>query len=46
MRRVFFCVNIIMDTETIAVIIIFGTPLALMVAGSIWGAWKDKDHLD
>jgi len=35
-----------MDNETIAMIIIFGTPLALMVAGSIWWAWKDKDNLD
>ena len=39
-------VNTIMDNETIAMIIIFGTPLALMVAGSIWWAWKDKDNLD
>ena len=42
----FFCVDISMDNETIAIIIIFGTPLALMLAGSIWWAWKDKDNLD
>ena len=35
-----------MDNETIAVIIIFGTPLALMLAGTVWWAWKDKDNLD
>jgi len=36
----------VMDNETIAIIVIFGTPLALMVVGSIWWAWKDKDRLD
>ena len=36
----------VMDNETIAIVVIFGTPLALMVAGSIWWAWKDKDRLD
>jgi hypothetical protein len=42
----FFCVSIIMENETIVVIIIFGVPLALMFAGTIWWAWKDKDKLD
>ena len=35
-----------MDNETIAVYIIFGIPLVLMFAGTVWWAWKDKDNLD
>ena len=47
-KVIIICYRVIyvMDNETIAVIIIFGTPLALMIAGSIWWAWKDKDTLD
>ena len=40
------CVNIIMDNETIAIIIIFGTPLVLMFVGAVWWTWKDKNNLD
>ena len=42
-----------MDNETFALIVIFGTPLVLMLVGSIlligvavWLAWKDKDYFD
>ena len=31
-----------MDNETIAIIIIFGTPLVLMLIGSVLWAWKGK----
>ena len=44
--NIYYGVMYVMDNETIAIIIIFGTPLALMIAGSIWWAWKDKDNLD
>ena len=34
----------VMDNETFAIIVIFGTPLALMLVGTVWWAWKDKDN--